>query len=242
MFLVGGDLHAPLSRHAPIRRTYTEWEPAFFSPRTGDLARDWAGSVARWFAEVKVLPWTWAAAVAVAILSRGRRLRVPIAALAVFTAGIGLQRYPSLHYAAPALALFAALLVAALRETVLRFRRAAPALVRAAFVLSAILLGVRALGAAVSPVAPGASLRRSVAEMLEAKPGLHIVAVRYAEDHDIHSEFVFNAADVAGAKVVWLREPPVADLARVAAAYVGRRAWLFEPDRSGRLLPYRPPP
>ena len=190
---------------------------------------------------MRVLAGAWAAAIAVVLLSSGRRLRLPIAALAFFTAGIGLQRYQFLHYVAPALALFAALLVAALRESVLRFRRTAPALVRASFVLVAILLGVRAFGNAVRPVAPSASLRRSVEEVLTAQDGRHLVAVRYAPDHDVHTEFVFNAADVTAAKIVWLRDPPAEERAGAVSAFPGRRAWVLEPDRSGRLRPYGAP-
>jgi hypothetical protein len=241
LFLIGGDLSVPPSRHAQLRRTFMEWEPQAYSPKTGRFAADWTGSLVRWFRTVRVLAGAWAAAVAVAVLSGGRRFRLPIAALAFFTAGIGLQRYQFLHYVAPALALFVALLVAALRESVLRFRRAAPALVRAAFVLAALLLGVRAFGNAVRPVAPAASLRRSVEELLAAQRGGHLVALRYAPDHDVHTEFVFNAADVAGAKIVWLRDPPAAERAGVASAFPGRRAWVLEPDRSGQLRPYRAP-
>lgn len=241
LFLVGGDLPVPPSRHAQLRRTFTEWEPRAYSPKTGRLAADWIGSVARWFRTVRILAGAWGAAIVVVLLSGGRRGRLPVAALAFFTAGIGLQRYQFLHYVAPALALFVALLVAALREAVLRFRRAAPALVRASFVLVAILLGVRAIGNAVSPVAPSASLRRSVEEVLAAERGRHLVAVRYAPDHDVHTEFVFNAADVAGAKIVWLRDPPAAEREGVVSAFPGRRFWVLEPDRSGQLRPYRAP-
>lgn len=180
---------------------------------------------------------SWGAAVAVAVLSRGKRLGLPIAALAFFTAGIGLQRLPFLHYVAPALALFVALLAAALRETILRARRTAPFLIGGSFVLATVLLGVRALSTSARPVDRIASLRRSVEDVLGKVSGTHLVAVRYAADHDPHAEFVFNAADVTGAKIVWMREPPTAQRAAVFASFPGRRLWLFEPDRSGRLRP-----
>jgi len=241
LFLVGRDTPAPASRHAELRRFFTEWEPAALSPKTGRLAADWAGSVARWLRGIRTLSGAWGAAIAVAVLSRGKRFRLPIAALAFFTAGIGLQRYQTLHYAAPALALFVALAAAALREALLRLGRAAPHLIRASFVLAAVLLGVRALSTSARPVDLFASLRKSVEDVLGARGGTHLVSVRYAADHDIHTEFVFNVADVAGAKIVWLRDPPQEERAAVAAAFPGRRYWLFEPDRSGRLRPYRAP-
>jgi hypothetical protein len=242
IFLVGHDTPAPLSRHAELRRFFTEWEPAAFSPRTGRLAVDWAVSVARWLRRIRLLAGAWGAAIAVAVLSRGRRMILPIAALAFFTAGIGLQRYQTLHYAAPAIALFVALLAAALREAILRAGRAAPLLTQGSFALAAVLFGVGALSISARPVDRTASLRRSIEDVLGARGGTHVVIVRYAADHDVHTEFIFNAADPAGAKIVWLRDPPEAERAAVAAAYPGRRFWLFEPDRSGRLRPYSASP
>ena len=239
MFLVGRDTPAPPSRHPELRRFFSVWEPAALSPKTGHLAADWAASLERWPHALRPLAGAWGAAIAVAALSRGRRLRLPIAALAFFTAGIGLERYQFLlHYVAPALALFVALLVAALREAVVRARRAAPALLRGAFALAVILLGVRAVSISARPVDRNASLRGSVEATLRAAGGPHLVVVRYRTDHDVHFEFVYNAADVPGANVVWMREPPPAERAAAFAAYPGRRTWLFEPDRNGRLLPY----
>jgi hypothetical protein len=238
MFLIGRDSPAPPSRHLELRRFFTEWEPAALSPKTGRFAGDWAVSVARWLRRVRPLASAWVAAIAVAVLSRGRRLGLPIAALAFFTAGLGLQRYELLHYAAPALPLFVALLAAALREVILRTGRAAPPLIRGSFALAAVLFGVGALSISARPVDRAVSLRRSIEDVLGAKSGAHVVVVRYAADHDVHFEFVYNGADVPGAKVIWLREPPEAERAVVAAAFPGRRFWLLEPDRSGRLRPY----
>jgi hypothetical protein len=244
MFLVGRDAPAPPSRHPELRRFFSEWEPAALSPKTGRLAADWAASLERWPHALRPVAGAWAAAIAVAVFSRGRRLRLPIAALAFFTAGIGLQRYQFLlHYVAPALALFVALLVAALREVVLRTGRAASALRRGSCVLAVVLLGVRALSTSARPVDRNASLRRSVEVALGARTGSkHLVVVRYAPDHDVHFEFVYNAADIPAAKIVWMREPPPAERAAAFAAYAGRRTWLLEPDRSGRLAPYPPGP
>ena len=238
MFLIGCDAPAPPSRHPELRRFFTEWEPAALSPKTGRLASDWAVSVARWLRRVRPLAGAWVAAIAVAVLSRGRRLGLPVAALVFFTSGLGLQRYELLHYAAPALALFVALQVAAWREVILRTGRAATPLIRGSFALAVVLFGVGAVSISACPVYGPVSLRQSIADLLEAKSGRHVVVVRYAVDHDVHFEFVYNRADVLRAKVIWLREPPEAEWAAVAAAFPRRLFWLFEPDRSGRLRPY----
>ncbi len=238
IFLVGRGEQALPSRHAELRRFFMEWEPAAFGPNTGGLVVDWIGSLARWLRRVHLLAGAWAAAIVVGVLSQGRRLVLPIAALAFFTAGIGLQRYQTLHYAAPAIALFVALVAAALREAILRAGRAARLLSSGSFALVAVLFSVRAFSISARPVDRTASLRRSVEDVLGAKSGTHVVIVRYSAEHDVHAEYVFNAADPPGAKIVWLRDPPEAERAAVAAAFPGRRFWLFEPDRSGRLRRY----
>lgn len=242
IFLFGRDTPAPPSRHSELRRFFTEWEPAAFSPKTGRPAFDWATSVVRWLRRVRLLAGAWVAAIAVAVLSRGKRHRVPIAALAFFMVGIAFQRYQAFHYAAPALALFVALIAAALREAILRAGSVARTLVSASFVLVAVLFGVGAISISARPLDRSASLRRSVEDILGAKSGAHAVVVRYGPDHDVHAEFVYNAADPTGAKIVWLREPSAAERAAVAVAYPGRHFWLFEPDRSGRIRAYSADP
>jgi hypothetical protein len=72
--------------------------------------------------------------------------------------------------------------------------------------------------------------RASIVERLNREPGNHLVFVRYASDHNVHNEWVFNAADIDSSRIVWAREMG-ADLDRPLVQYFAdRRVWLLQPD------------
>jgi hypothetical protein len=66
-----------------------------------------------------------------------------------------------------------------------------------------------------------------------------LVIVRYAPQHQFQEEWVWNAADIDGARVVWARDLGAEENARLLAYYRTRMALLFEPDaRPMRLTRY----
>jgi hypothetical protein len=86
----------------------------------------------------------------------------------------------------------------------------------------------------------GWSLARArIVGQLQATPQKHLVIVRYAPDHDPLHEWVYNAADIDAAKVVWAREMPGRDLKPLLDYYRDRRIWLVDADAAPRRLkPY----
>jgi hypothetical protein len=57
------------------------------------------------------------------------------------------------------------------------------------------------------------------------------VIVRYKPDHNYHEEWVYNAADIDNAKVIFAREmDPVSDR-EIREYFRDRQAWLVEPDQ-----------
>ena len=72
--------------------------------------------------------------------------------------------------------------------------------------------------------------RAIVEQMLNAKEGKHLVFVRYARFHDCVREWVFNRADLQGAKVVWAREYEAGRNQELAAYFADRRVWLVKAD------------
>jgi hypothetical protein len=86
---------------------------------------------------------------------------------------------------------------------------------------------------------PMAQPYHTVVRQLEALPGRHLVLVRYAPNHDVFQEWIYNRADIDAARIVWAREMGPAEDAPMIQYFHGRSVWLLEPDQSSpRLTPY----
>jgi len=82
--------------------------------------------------------------------------------------------------------------------------------------------------------------RISINKRLAEVSGEHLVFVRYYRQHSF-DEWVYNAADVDGARVVWARDLGSTENEKLRHYYSSRTAWLLEPDfRPPRLTAYRP--
>ena len=83
--------------------------------------------------------------------------------------------------------------------------------------------------------------RARVVEGLKRQMGKHLVFVRYAPDHFCHVEWVWNEADLDGARIVWARDLGPESDARLARDFPGRSVWLVEPDmKAPAARPYQP--
>jgi hypothetical protein len=58
----------------------------------------------------------------------------------------------------------------------------------------------------------------------------HLVVVRYSPAHDPHEEWVYNAADIDAAPVVWAHDMGPRENAQLLDYFKDRRVWLLEPD------------
>jgi hypothetical protein len=76
-------------------------------------------------------------------------------------------------------------------------------------------------------------VRAQIERQLEATPGEHLVIVRYSANHDVHQEWVYNAADIDHSKIVWVREIPGVDLQPLLEYFQDRRVWTVDPDGVG---------
>ena len=73
-------------------------------------------------------------------------------------------------------------------------------------------------------------VRARIERQLEATPGEHLVIVRYSANHDVHQEWVYNAADIDHSKIVWAREIPGVDLQPLLEYFHNRTIWTVDPD------------
>lgn len=84
--------------------------------------------------------------------------------------------------------------------------------------------------------------RVAVNNQLAQAPGRQLVFVRYWPRHIFQDEWVYNAADIDGARVVWARDLGPAENEALRHYYPDRTVWLLEPDaRPPRLTPYTAP-
>lgn len=181
-----------------------------------------------------------------------RRMRPVLIQFAVCAVGLLLVVWFSPHYAAPALAPFTVILVQAIRHMrrwKIEGRPVGIGLTRAVVLLTAATLPVGIYHCAKNPHAFfGANLgeanwqRAKVASQLQAVEGQHLVIVRYSQTHHkVQWEWVYNAADIDHAKVIWAREVPGVDMQPLLDYYKDRKVWVIEPDTpQPSPKPYKP--
>jgi hypothetical protein len=81
--------------------------------------------------------------------------------------------------------------------------------------------------------------RVAVSRQLAQAAGKQLVFVRYWPWHIFQDEWVYNAADIDRARVVWARDLGPAENEKLRRYYPDRTVWLLEPDaRPPRLSPY----
>ncbi len=84
--------------------------------------------------------------------------------------------------------------------------------------------------------------RALIAQQLRGTPGPDLVIVRYTPDYPSSAEWVYNAADIDAAPIVWAHDRGEAANRDLLLYFNGRRAWLLEPAfQPPRLTPLHRP-
>lgn len=180
-----------------------------------------------------------------------RKMRLMTAALVLVGLGLFCVVWSLPHYAAPLTCVFFALLLQCARRIRLlrvgrwRFGRA---LVWASVLLLMTTVAIDAMADIQDPANwnwngdMGMHDRASVLKKLQSLPGKQLAIVRYGPDHDIHQEWVYNAADIDDSKVVWAREVDADQNRKLLDYYKDRTVWLIQPEDPDDLIsPYSSP-
>jgi hypothetical protein len=190
-----------------------------------------------------------------------RRLRFLVLCVLVLMAGQLGEIFLIPHYLAPFTAAFYAIGLQAMRHLRLWNPGDQPVgmtLTRLIVTLCVVLTGVR-LGAEPLhlglPTWPGAwasewygsdsgsgAARAQIQTRLEQMPGRQLVIVRYATDHNSLDEWVYNAADIDGSKVIWAREMDQPENLELIHYYKDRSVWLVQPDTTPAEVSLYPVP
>jgi len=176
------------------------------------------------------LPW----------ILRDRRMRFPLLAGVVFMLATTVETWTSPHYLAAATGLLYLVLMQCLRHLrVWRWRGqlVGAAVVRAIAVICCAMIVLRlAAVAARAPIEgawPRGNLERAaITKQLENSPGHHLVIVGYGPDHDLNQEWVYNAADIDIAKIVWARDMGDRDNQELLQYFRDRKVWRLNADQS----------
>jgi hypothetical protein len=143
------------------------------------------------------------------------------------------------HYIAPFAAVSFLLVVQGLRQmNQFRWqgRRVGPVLVLAIVSLQLLIFAVAFVLYTRQEPPEWATLRVRMQEQLERAPGRHLVIAHYAPGHSPHEEWVANAADIDGAKVIWARSMLPEQNDALVDFFAGRRVWDLHPDRDPPAL------
>ena len=187
--------------------------------------------------------------IALPCAARDRRLRVPWMIGAIFVIGLALEVWFLPHYFAPATALLFLVLMQCMRHLRLFRWREQPVGLASVRAVSVIFIGtvVLRIALAVAHIHPehewqrGDMQRESIVRQLKTLPGEHVVLVRYSPDFDPDREWVYNASNINGSKIVWARDMGPERNSELLAYYPSRQFWIVHADSSPQapqLQPY----
>jgi hypothetical protein len=246
----------PVGYHHKVMRDFYRWTLDEFeenSTLAGALRRIRRKVIDWWLfylgpaLSIPLLAFPW--------ILRDRHMRFPLVALAVFVIGLSPQTWTLPHYFAPATALLYLILLQCMRHLRLwggRHGTRGPALIRMIVVVCCAMLLLRVSAAlthtAIEPAWPRGNLdRAALVKQLNHQPGNHLVLVRYQPSngakHEVDHEWVYNAADIDAAKIVWARDMGDSENQELLRYFQNRHIWLLNGDQSHpRLEPFGPVP
>jgi hypothetical protein len=226
---------------APLHYSNPQFEVFFNTWQRAHYPLTWAG----WRERTSSAFWVWwfvflgpvftLPFVMLPRVLRDRRMRLPLCQFLLCAAGLLSIVWFQPHYAAPLAASLFILLVQAmrhLRHAQIQGRPVGILMTRLVVFLAIDWVVIQAGQVARHPMVGWATGRAELVRKLDSLPGQHLVLVRYSPEHNVHHEWVYNAADIDHARIVWAREIPGQDLRPLLNYFNDREIWVLEPDKS----------
>jgi len=158
-------------------------------------------------------------------------------ALAAALSAFSIHQFIVAHYFSPLLGLQWVLALIGLRWlTLVQFTRNLGIVLALAVVVSCLSTHKSTFVDHVWGCCPmqGNLARAATVRELEAMGGRHLVLITYNPNHYVHHEWVFNAASIADARIIWARSMTPEKDAALMAAYPDRTVWRMNPDLNPR--------
>ena len=238
-WLVSRTAH-PTYRHEILRKFWEEWDVAEYQKARANPLRMVAKFIYVLFSTYT--PLLLVAAVFSVILAPTRKVRLALGIAGALALGLFLLPWLSPHYYSPVTGLILYLGCTGVRSLVHRL----PKRTMVRRLTAAGFAGAFSCAFALqifNSVCNGSELRndqrRLVTQSLIREGSRHVVIVRYSPEHDVHTEWVYNSADIDASTIVWARDMGDARNAGLIHYYSDRKVWLLEPDFvPPRLSPY----
>ena len=236
----------PVYHHAAMRKMFVEEEMLGLSTFRSAIGLPFRAFLAWSFflGPVLALPFLMLAVTSprdTSFGSLGPNVLTLLFILSVFAAGTLLVNFYSPHYSAPATGLVVLLLMLSLRQ-LRQWGTSGIFLTRAVALICVISFGVRT-GA--KPLHVPLSQyyefnwyqenwpsfgRDAIERDLLQIPGKHLVIVHYKADHEPFAEWVYNAANMDSARIIWARDMGAAANQELAGQFKDRRLWVLDAD------------
>ena len=158
---------------------------------------------------------------------------------------LGLWGFP--HYTAPVTGLIYVPVLQGMRHLYVWQWQGKPGRQLVLWAIFAVYLASWVTGLGVYKSRSGRSLalcpdRAPILAQLNQDAGRHLILVRYGPQHPPDHEWVYNAADIDGAQVVWARELDALQNRELLAYFSDRKAWLLQVDADGSPPQFTPYP
>ncbi len=230
--------------HESIYKFHAEWSMEWF-----DKQQTWWGLLETkagflYFAMIVLAPFPLLVPLLAYPWWRGRNLRGPLLLLAIVWLVTQLTIWNWPHYIAPIAPVLLLVAVYGLRNVRAATREWtwSPLAVKLIVAAQVAVFVSSAVAWVTEPAGGWHHYKAAYNAYLEEQPGKHLVLVGYSPMHHPHEEWVYNAADLDGSRVLWAHSMSPTENAELLEYFGDRQVWRLAADLpKPRLARYQQP-
>jgi hypothetical protein len=238
----------PEYRHKVIRDVHATYFLPFYTSKqsiSGFLLEDVYPLLSMEFRALNIflIPVITAFPVLIAWTLRNRWAHLGVLIQLILVLGLLTEPFKYLHYSAPITALNYYFVLSAFRLTRWRNKKFGLFMLRLTLLLAIAALLISLYGTINKESSAAWQNRRAqLLKQLNQQDGKHLVVVTYGSRHSYHDEWVYNEAEIDGAKVVFARAMNTNQDCQLAEYFKSRRIWSLEVDGDESIPKLKPYP